>query len=171
MAELEPIKNIIETSKPKSNHGGARPGAGHPPGKKTERVIEREATLRAFKDRVAKNADRLLNAQMDLAVGEKYLMVVTTVGEGAKERRETTVVTDIELIKQYLDSDGDASFGEENEYYFMTTKPANNQALDSLLNRTYGKPAESVDVTSNGNTLSNIIYMPAKKSEDYDVDA
>ena len=27
------------------------------------------------------------------------------------------------------------------------------------------------DVTSNGETLSNIIYMPAKKPEDYDVDA
>lgn len=164
MAELQPISSIIETSKPKSKRGGARPGAGHPKGKKTERVIEREAALRAFRDRVAKNADKLFNAQADLAVGEKYLMVIRTVGTGAKQRRETSVVTDPELIKQYLDEDLEDT---DTEYHFITTKPANNAALDSLLNRTFGKPQDNVDFTSGGEKVDAFIaYVPQRdKSE------
>lgn len=136
-----------ELLKPKSNHGGARPGAGHPKGKKTQRVIEREAISRAFKDRVAKNADKLFNAQLDLAIGEKYLMVITTEGK----KRETRIITDIDLIKQYLDDELDNT---ETEYYFMSTKPANNMALDSLLNRSFGKADEKLDITTDGKSLN-----------------
>lgn len=40
--------------------------------------------------------------------------------------------------------------------------------VKEITDRTEGKAAQSVDLTSNGETLSNIIYLPPKKSEDYD---
>lgn len=169
MAELEPLKTTIDKlkSQPKKSKGGARPGSGRPKGSKNPETITREAAAKIFKDRVAKNVDRLFNSQLDLAVGEKYLMVVHTNGKGSRIKRETTIVTDIELIKKFLDEELENT---DSDYYYMTTKPANNQALEGMLNRSFGKAAESLDVTSNGETLSNIIYLPAKKSDNYDVE-
>lgn len=146
MSEVESLKNIS-----KGKHGGARPGAGHPKGKQTAKVLERLEAAKVFKDRVAKNVDRLFNAQIDLAVGEKYLMVVRTVGKGAKARRETVIITDVEKIKEYFDSG--ESIDSENEYYFMTTKPANNQAIEGMLNRSFGKAQEKIDITSDGQAI------------------
>lgn len=151
MAELENLKEIQN-----KKWGGARPNAGRPLHSKNPETIEREAVKKVFQDRVAKNADKLFNAQLDLAIGEKYLMVITTTGQGSKQKRETTVVTDIETIKQFLDSEEDPNFGEENEYYFMSTKPANNMALDSLLNRSFGKADEKLDITTDGDSLKGI---------------
>lgn len=162
MAELERLNDIQ-----KQTHGGARKGAGRKLHSKNPATITREEAARQFKDRVAKNVDRLFNSQFDLAVGEKYLMVVHTNGKGSRAKRETTIVTDTELIKKFLDEELENT---DSDYYYMTTKPANNQALEGMLNRSFGKAAESLDVTSNGETLSNIIYLPAKKSDNYDVE-
>lgn len=150
MAEVENLKEIQD-----KKWGGKRTGAGRPNHSKNPNTIAREEAAKQFKQRVARNVDRLFNAQIDLALGEKYLMVITTIGEGAKQRRETTIVTDPEKIKEFLDSEEDPKFGEENEYYFMTTKAANNMALDSLLNRSFGKAAEKMDldVTSKGEKI------------------
>jgi hypothetical protein len=143
MSELD---NNFGTSENISyKHGGPRPNSGRPKGSMNSATREMKEARKIFIDRVNKNTDKIFNAQLDLAIGEKYLMVVKQVGKGAKARRETEIVTDTDLIKQYLDDD--TSLDKEEEYYFMTTKPANNQALDSLLNRSFGKPKESIDLT------------------------
>lgn len=49
-------------------------------------------------------------------------------------------------------------------------RKGNVKAYSALVDRLEGKAAQSVDVTSNGETLSNIVYMPIKKSEKYDAD-
>lgn len=123
----------------KGKWGGPRPGSGRPQHSKNPDTITREEALRQFRQRVSRNTHKLFNAQLDLAIGEKYLMVIETIGKGSRSRRETHIVTSPELIKDYLD---DRLDNTETEYYFMTTKPANNQALDSLLNRTYGTPKQ-----------------------------
>lgn len=132
-----------------------RKNNGRKAGSVNKATAEMKEAKKQFTERVNKNVDKLFNSQLDLAIGEKYLMVVRTIGKGAKARRETSIVTDPEMIMQYLDDE--SSLDDENEYYFMTTKPANNQALDSLLNRSFGKPQESVDVTSGGDKLSVIV--------------
>ena len=43
-------------------------------------------------------------------------------------------------------------------------------AVKEVLDRLEGKSAQAVDITSDGEKISNMIYMPAKKSEDYDAD-
>lgn len=145
MAEVENL-NDIQSKK----WGGARPGAGRKEHSKNPQTIEREEAARQFKERVAKNTDRLFNAQLDKALGEKYLMVITTTGEGAKQKRETTIVTDPDTIKRFLDSEEDPKFGEENEYYFISTKPADNMAIDSLLNRSFGRATEKMEIEHSG---------------------
>lgn len=149
MAEIEKLNHILEKDGRKTN-GGARPGAGRPKHSKNPKTIEREEAARQFKERVATNVDRLFNAQLDKALGEKYLMVITTTGEGAKQKRETTIVIDPETIKSFLDSGEDPKFGEQNEYYFISTKPADNMALDSLLNRSFGRATEKIELEHSG---------------------
>jgi hypothetical protein len=43
------------------------------------------------------------------------------------------------------------------KFYFVETKEANNSAIDSQLNRIYGKAKESIDMTSNGQSITPVI--------------
>ncbi len=42
---------------------------------------------------------------------------------------------------------------EDGEFYFITTKEPNNFAIDSMLDRTFGKSTNNVDITSGGKEL------------------
>lgn len=139
-----------------------RKNNGRKKGSVNKATAEIKEAKKAFIKRVNKNVDRLFNAQLDLAIGEKYLMVVRTTGTGAKARRETSIVTDADTIKQFLDDE--SSLDSDTEYYFMTTKPANNNALDSLLNRSFGKPDQSIDLTSGGEKLPPVALVEFKNS-------
>lgn len=158
----------LDSSKNKSSWGGKREGAGRPKGSMNEATQQRMAVKAAFIERVNKNADRLFNAQFDLAVGEKYLMVKRVEGEGNRRKTWVEIVTDVETIKAYLDDDGETLNSDSGEdYYYMTTKPANNLALDSLLNRSFGKADEHIDHTSDGEKMEGIvIYRPEKLPDD-----
>lgn len=147
-AQIENLKNNQVDNKPK--HGGPRPGAGRKKGGKNAEVKAREEQLRQFRDRVGKHVDRLFNAQANLATGEQYLFVKITTGSGKERKTHTEIVTDPETIKQYLDGDLNNS---DDEYYYLSTKPANNMAIDSLLNRAFGTPQKNVDLTSKGQSV------------------
>lgn len=143
--------NKIRQSNLNSDKQDGRKNNGRKAGSMNKTTMESKLAKKAFIERVNKNVDKLFNSQLDLAVGEKYLMVVKTIGKGSKQRRETSIVTDPDLIKEYLDEELDNT---DEEYYFMTTKPANNQALDSLMNRSFGKATEKVDLTSDDKPIS-----------------
>lgn len=149
--KVDSLKNESSPEE-QTTHGGKREGAGRRAGSMNKATAATKEAKKAFIARVNANVDKLFNAQLDLAVGEKYLMCVQTIGKGAKARRETSIVENPDIIKQYLDDE--TSLDKEDEYYFMTTKPANNQALDSLLNRSFGKPTEKIDLTSDDQPLS-----------------
>lgn len=149
------VQNKVENLKAKSSYGGARPGAGRPKGKKNKETITREAALKQFRDNVARVADRLFMTQFALARGEQFLFHVKWTGKGAKRRKEVVVVDSTEVIKSYLLDE--LKDGEDN-YWFISTKPANNQALDSLLNRTFGTAQQNVDLTTEGKALPAPIY-------------
>lgn len=128
--------------------GGARKGAGMPKGMTTKKVLEQRAVNDAFRQRVLKHADRLFNAQLNLAVGEQVLMVKSTTGEGKNRKTTYEQVTNADTIQRFLDeADGSpTSLGEDENWYYLTTKPANNQALESLLNRGMGKAPDKIEV-------------------------
>lgn len=150
-AKVENLKNNSNVENTPAEHGGARPGAGRPKGTENKETKERRAALEVFKERVEKHADRLFNAQAKLATGEQYLFCRTTTEDSKGKRMTTTeIITDPEIIKQYLDDELDDT---TDEYYYISTKPANNMAIDSLLNRAFGTPNKNIDVKSNGNTI------------------
>lgn len=146
--ENEKLKN--NSNSEHTGAGGARAGAGRKPGGENEATKLRRAAKAAFQERVMAVSDQLFNAQFDLAVGEKYLMLTETIGKS----RDTSIVEDPELIKQFINGTLENT---DTKYYFMTTKPANNQALDSLLNRAYGKAEEKLDITSDDEKIDGAI--------------
>lgn len=146
-----------ETEKLKNDsvgkNGGARPGAGRKKGGKNASSLAKDAALRAFRERVVNAADRLFNAQVSLATGTQMLFVVHTDSKGV--RRKPEIVTDIHTITRFLDEnegeDGvmDNQYAEDSkaeDYYFLTTTPPNNQALQSLLDRAFGKAVQNIDL-------------------------
>jgi len=136
---------------PTSDHGkmgGIRANQGRPKGSILNTTKEKKAVKAEFDRRVRQHADRLFNAQLNLAVGETVLMVKEYVGEGKNRKVKHTQVTDIDIISQFLDENngGPTTLGEDDSWYYLTTRQANNQAIDSLLNRGFGKPTEKVQV-------------------------
>lgn len=146
MNDIEPINELLDNKldslKNESKHGGKRKGAGRQKGSMNKATMDTKITKRRFQQRVNQNADKLFNAQLDLAIGEKHLMVVRTEGTGKNRKRWTEIVENPDMIRQYLD---DELMDDDEHYYYMTTKPANNQAIDSLLNRSFGKATEKVE--------------------------
>jgi len=126
--------------------GGKREGAGRPPGVMDEDTKKRRDAEKEYKRRVAGMTDQLLNAQLALALGEINLFKKTKRGN----KTITTLIDDIETVKEYLSGN---LKDKDNEYYYLATKPPDNKALDSVLDRTYGKSRQSVDITSGDEPL------------------
>lgn len=158
--DLENLKNDSSSS-----WGGSRDGAGRPKGSMNPETIERMKVKAEFIKRVNNNAHKLFNAQFNLAVGEQYLMWKHKVGSGNKERVVVETITDEEVIKAYLDDTLDINDGE---FYFISTKPANGMAIDSLLNRSFGKAEEKIDHTTNGKDLPTPILGGLTKNVQID---
>lgn len=154
--------------------GGSRPGSGFPVGQKKRKTLEAMKVKDAFNQRIMQNADKLLNAQMSLAVGEQVLMVVRTEGEGKNKRRYTEMVNDVEVIKDYVDweegIDGSSNPSYDENYYYLTTRAANNQAIDSLINRALGKVPEKLEVEGGFFSQSELtIKVVGSEHEDIDI--
>jgi hypothetical protein len=140
--ETEKLKNNSD-SKPKVN-GGARPGAGRPKGSMNDSTKTRMVAKQEFISRVAKNANRLFNAQFTKAVGEQFLMVRYTTGSGKDKKTHVDQVTDPELIKQFINDELNGA--DDDEYYYISTKPIDNMAIQGLLDRAFGRAAEKVTI-------------------------
>lgn len=134
-------------------NGGKRAGAGRKPGSKNKATLEKQKVAEAFNQRVLTHADALFNAQFKLAVGSQRVFRVDETEENGKTKREHVLVTDAEEIKTLLDEHDGGDGAVDGTYYYFQTVPPDNRALDSLLNRTLGKAKDSLDVTSNGETV------------------
>lgn len=161
----------------KSNHGGARPGAGFPKGQKKVKTLEAMKVKDAVTQRILKGIDKLYNAQMNLAIGEQVLMKkITERGpKGGVARVYHEQVTSIHEIIDYLDENegmpGTVG-GEDDVYYYLSVRPANNQALDSLMNRALGKVPERLEVTGGFFNQSELtIRVIGSKHADIDIGA
>lgn len=128
--------------KPKlTGRGGPRPGSGRPKGTVEPQTIERMEALQRFRSRVAKSVDKLYAAQLSLATGVQMLFRIEIDEKGKESKPE--MVSDQEEIQKYLAGD----FTEDHaKYYFLATERPNNQAIDSLMDRTFGKAQQNVKV-------------------------
>jgi hypothetical protein len=125
--------------------GGKRPGAGRRAGSRNKKTLEKAAVMEAFNQRVMNAADRLFNAQLQLAVGSMKVFRIDEVKTGNLVKRNHVQVTDVHEIKALLDEHEGNNGEVDDKYYYFTDVPPDNRALDSLLNRTLGKPKETVE--------------------------
>jgi len=137
----------------KKPRGGARPGAGRKKGKLDPHNQAAAEAKRHFIQRVARNTDKLFNAQLTKAVGESHLFWEHTVGRGKNGKTVVEIVTDPKIIQAYLDGTI-----ESPGYYYITTKSADNSAIADMLNRGLGKATDHIeaDITSDGERITAI---------------
>jgi hypothetical protein len=146
----------LDNSKKESSWGGKRNSAGRPKGSQNKATIEVKTVREELRQRVLANVESLIGAQLILAKGISHVFRVTIGERGG--RGEPELVTDQDELHEAIDliQSGNA-YGEIHEedgaiarYYFITTKAPDNKALDSLLDRVFGKATQSMDVTSGG---------------------
>lgn len=147
--EFENLKNI-------SKHGGARDGAGRPKGKMNQTSIERSEVKKAFQEKVATHAERLFAAQMNIAEGATMLFKVEKDSKGNNKKPE--LVTDQYTVQRFIEECGGYDGQMDGDtYYFLTTKLPDNRAIDSMLDRAFGKPESNLDLTTNGKDLAPVL--------------
>lgn len=119
---------------------------GRVEGKLSEPKMILKLQKEALQKRIAAHADQLFNAQFNLAVGQTMLFVQIKErdSKGKVIRTYHERVESQETIKEYLDDEN--QLNDDEHYYYITTRPANNQALTSLLDRAFGKPKENIEL-------------------------
>lgn len=124
---------------PQKNKGG------RPFGAKSKTTIEREEAFKAMQQRIFNYTDRLTNAQIVLAEGLVYVLRIDRVVKenGNVVENKAIIVTDPIEIAGVIDG---SIKNDDKRYYKITAKDPDNAALDSLLNRAYGKPKETLEV-------------------------
>lgn len=150
---------------------------GRPKGKKSAATLEREAVLAAFRQRVMGVADLLLDSQLALARGTTYLYKIekqwVPTGKGKdkgyyRKLRPKLVESQWE-IEQYLEGvvengDVDDDRDPAAAYYFLTTKAPDNDAIDSMMDRTFGKATQVIDLKHDvTETLADLMREPHDK--------
>lgn len=158
--------------KPKKKKGGYMPGGGRPKGSKSKTTIQREEALELAKDIIAGRTRKLIDIQTILAMGaiKVFKSCSHYVGTGKNARKITekpVVVTDDDEIINAIDHyfhEGESP-NDDLTYYFVATKDPENKAIDSLLDRAYGKPKESVAVKHTGLSLKEL-YDASKDDND-----
>lgn len=148
---------LIKAARENGKKGGRKKGS-------TPALIERDAAIKAFRQRVAQNADRLFDLQMGLAKGAQYLFRIdkewiktgdSKNGEkGFWRNKKPIIVESPEEMRQYLEDEfvnGDAEDDQDPSasYYFLVAKDPSNQAIDSMLDRTFGRSQSTLEVNVN----------------------
>lgn len=142
-----------------NNHKG-----GRPKGKKEKKTLEKEAILKAFRERAMRHADVLFSSQITLARGQTFLYKiekewVSNGNKGFYRKLKPQLVTSQVEIEEYLEGlieEGNADDDSDPAatYYYLTTKEPDNSAIDSILDRTFGRPSQHTDITSGGESLT-----------------
>lgn len=153
-SKIKQSKHAVKPAKPtkatKPKKRGQKPGHNGRTGYRAPQTIERMTAKRLMIQRITQSTDGLLNAQLNKAHGETFLMCRTTTGKGREKRVSVDVVTDTETIKAFLMDDGDTlnhDGGDDDKYYYyISKKPADNNAIQSLFDRAYGKATEKVEL-------------------------
>lgn len=143
-----------------TNHKGGRPKGSY-----SQKTLDRQKTLEAWRQRAMKVAQQLLDSQLSIAKGQQFLYKVVTLKSGMRSKPE--LITDEGTIRAYLNEE--LNEPDDAEFYFITTKEPNNFAIDSIMDRTFGKAAQSLQVEDpNGNIMQismiNVIPLNANKT-------
>ena len=81
--------------------------------------------------------------------------------KGKEVKSKPELVTNQTEIEEYLAGE----YEDGDDYYFITTTTPDNRALDSLIDRVFGKAQQKVDVTSKGEKVIPILGGLSNVSE------
>jgi hypothetical protein len=122
---------------------------GRPPGTKSQKTKDREKEQEAMNQMVMRKVRPLIRAGLSRALGQQFVYRIDEEKDkdGKVTKREHVLVTSPEEIAEALDQmEGMGRGGDNDEYYYITTKEPDVKAIDMLLNRPFGKPKESTEV-------------------------
>lgn len=134
--------------------GGVRPGAGRKKGSKDKATIEKERVLAEYRQKIMQHADILFRNQMHLAQGVSYLY------KWVKGKQKPVLVEDPKEIEQYILTEMGEIVNKEDKidknatYYFISTERPDNKAIDSMLDRTFGRATQPI-----GGDKDNPLYI------------
>lgn len=123
---------------------------------KRKSTLLKEEVFKDTQNIIAGRALSLMEKQYHLAIGAIKVFVVRSHWEGAginrrlvKEKPE--IIKDEQSIYEAIDYEFGGcikkeKFDEQIKYYFVVTKEPNLKAIDSLLNRVFGKPTENKNI-------------------------
>jgi len=120
----------------KGNNGGARPGAGKPRGVKWPSTLRKEEARELVRKFITERLPEFLGAMADNVTGIKHLML-----RDPKTGQFQSVTGDAKQVDKAIKS--------KNAVWIYTKDP-NVQAFTDLLNRCIDKPAEHVQIASEG---------------------
>lgn len=164
--ETETLKKDSDV---KGKNGGARAGAGRPKGTENEETKRRRLADREYKERVVAHIHDLFNSQFALARGLTHLYRIDEEknDDGKVLKRKHVIVTDPEEIRDVLDElDGSESGTFDDNYYYITTRVPDIRAIDSMMDRVFGRPKQSTVLEDpEGNALTFVVAeVIAKKN-------
>lgn len=138
-------KVIPPKKKPKKKgRGGARPGAGRPKGKMEPRTLEKMAVKKKVEERIAARAEDLLNAHLTVALGVQYVFTRRLVKTKKGPRwSKFERVLDPDEIRKFLDGEFDKA---KTQFYMITAEKPDVHAIDSLLDRSFGKAPQNLNI-------------------------
>ncbi len=145
--------------------GGKRQNAGAPKGTIQRRSLEKSAVARALRERTMAHADNLFNAQLTKAVGSVMVFRVDEEAGNGKTKRVHTQITDPDEIKRVLDKNEGGAGIIGKDYYFVTNIAPDNRAIDSMLDRTFGKAMQPIEVSENSDELTQLKNQIEKVAE------
>lgn len=110
--------------------------------KEAIKEINEEEIAEVFKKRIALHSNSLLTAMLSAALGQQFLYkVVETIEDSGKVKQKHVQVTDPEEIQQYLDNPLEVN---GRDYFYITEKQPDINAVNSLLDRFMGRPTTKV---------------------------
>jgi len=140
----------METLKEKRSRAGKKGGKL---GKRTitDETKLKNAALKDFRIKASNMANTLLMAQTQEAIGSRQIIRKDEIynKKGQMVKVEFNVVEDPKEIEKVLnDFEGVDGRGEiDGKYYLITQDKPNYRASDAILNRTFGRPTETHEIS------------------------
>jgi len=138
----------------KENRGGYREGSGQPKGTKSEKTLLKEQIRAEMHQRVFKVSQKILSAQMVVAIGTHKMIQIM---KGPGDTVVTRTIRDTDEMQKLLD---EGVYGVD--YIVLIGKEPDWKAGESILNRTFGKAKETIDINA---TVENINVDDKEKGD------
>lgn len=172
MNEQEELKTDELKPPVKKKFGGKQEGAGRPKGSMNQSTKLRREAESALHERILARADDIISNQLQLSRGHSYLFKIIT-DPRTKKKGPAELVTDRDEIIQFLvdrencDIEGRTEIGN-NIYYYISTEKPENKAIDSMLDRVFGKAVNRTELMGkDGSELKGtVVYLPSEQSSE-----